>query len=84
MWAWRGKRANDWNHTLKQEIEKSDVHRKLSVGGNGEHGGVKEYWRYSNEPAQKREGLTSAQRMLTHVIGDVVVGDDKFQDARDE
>lgn len=34
----------------KQDRQKSDVHRKLSVGRNGELGGLKEYWRYLNEP----------------------------------
>jgi len=54
--AWRGKRVNDPGiMTPKQEREKSDVHRKLRVGRNGELRGLKEYWRYLNEPAHYQE-----------------------------
>ena len=46
----------------KQEREKNDVHRKLSIGRNGELGELKEYWRYLNEPAHYQEKVQYVDR----------------------
>lgn len=46
VWAWSREKVNDIEiMALRQEREKSYVHRKLSIGRNGELGRLKEYWK---------------------------------------